>query len=324
MKNTTDKTTKLLGTLFAALCACALAACGDGGATGTDAGSEEANLSSEGGSSDSGSSSEGTSAGGSSETSSSSSSSSSSFYYSYSGPYMQCGGTGQTLFDYSAGNYGTGTMVLDDSHYSDPASAQTVLLHADGNYYPAAQGWTEGCGWECPFGDPVEENGQMVSPCYWGWNDGDMLTDSSVRVGVKLMAFVDSAGWGHANGGFLYINGANFRTAQEWNVYAGSITVVFKGVAGMPVKIYLKDKVEYGSTEGVPKAGVTANGQWQTFTAPVSDFQPYSGATNTLNPYGVIGIGLQYELGAATEGEPCAQCSDEVMNLEWQSLRLGF
>ena len=235
---------------------------------------------------------------------------------------MAAAASATVLFDYSVGNAGTGTMVLDDSHYQAPGSAECVLLHADGQYYPAAQGWDATSTWTCPNGDPVEENGQMVSPCYWGWNDGDMLTDNSVKVGVKLMQFANPTGWGYTNGGFFYINGANFATAQSWDV-GSSVTVVFKGVAGMPVKVYLKDQVEYQGETGVLKAGTTANGQWQTFTAPTSSFAPYSGATNVLNPTGVIGIGLQYELGATATAAPCTQCSNDARDLEWQKLEIG-
>ena len=309
---------------FAALLALGASACSDECGTGPIR-SEEANLSSDaGGSSDSNSSPEGTSGEGGSEKVSSSTLSSSSFYYSYSGTTGPlCGGglPGQIMFDHSVSNFGDGTMVLDDSRYEDPASAMTVLLHADGNYYPAAQGWTDSSGWTCPRGEPVEENGEMVSPCYWGWNDADMLTDNSVKVGVKLMAFVNPTGWGHVNGGFLYINGANFENAQGWHV-ARSVSVIFKGVAGMPVKIYARDKVRYADDEGVPAAGTTANGQWQVFTAPVSGFAVRSGATNTFNPAGVIAIGLEYELSATSEGAACTQCSDVARDLEWQKLAI--
>ena len=307
----------------AALLALGAAACSDECGTGPIR-SEEANLSSDGGSSDSNSSPEGTSGEGSSEKVSSSSS----FYYSYSGyTGPRCGGVlpGHIMFDYSVGNAGTGTMVLDDSHYSDPNSAVTLLKHADGNYYPGGQGWTEGCGWECPNGGLVEEpegSGNWVSPCYWGWNDADMLTDNSVKVGVKLMAYANPTGWGYTNGGFLYINGAaSLDHAQSWHV-ARSVSVIFKGVAGMPVKIYARDKVRYADDEGVPAAGTTANGQWQVFTAPVSGFAVRSGATNAFDPSRVIAIGLQYELGAAAEGDPCTQCSDVARDLEWQKLAI--
>ena len=318
MKNTTKK---IFGPLFVALCACALVACGDGGATGTDAGSEEANLSSDGGSSDSDSSSEGTSGEGGSETASSSSS----WVYSYAGPgrpYCTIPGTAVFNFSYSVGNGGVGTMYIDDSHYEDSASAETVLLHADGNYYPGGQGWTEGSGWECPRGGLVEEpegSGNWVSPCYWGWNDADMLTDNSVLAGVKLKAYVDPDGWGHVNGGFYYVNGTTFSDAQKWNVRE-SISVVFKGVAGMPVKIYARDKVRYADGEGVPMADTIANGQWQMFTAKVSDFRPRAPATNALDPAGVIAVGLQYELAASEQGQSCTQCSATPRNLEWQAL----
>ena len=302
---------------FAALLALGAAACSDDGTTGPG-GSEEANLSSDaGGSSDSGSSSEGASGEGSSETVSSSSlSSSSSWTFPQGGGRLLCTGW---KFDFS-GWQGTGAMYIDDSHYEDPASAQTVLLHDDGNYYPAAQGWTDSSDWTCPRGEPVEENGEMVSPCYWGWNDADMLTDNSVLAGVKLKAYVDPDGWGHVNGGFYYVNGTTFSDAQKWNVRE-SISVVFKGVAGMPVKIYLKDvKGDYPDSQGILKAGTTANGQWQVFTAPTSSFAPYNGATNVLNPAGVVGVGLEYELGATSSGAACTQCSDTPKDLEWQKL----
>ena len=303
---------------FAALLALGASACSDEGTTGPG-GSEEANLSSNDGSS--GSSSEGTSDEGSSETVSSSSS----FYYSYSGATgPQCGGAlaGQIIFDYSVGNTGDGTMVLDDSHYQLASSAVTLLQHADGNYYPAAQDWTDSSGWTCPRGEPVEEpegSGIYVSPCYWGWNDADMLTDNSVKAGVKLMAFVNPTGWGYTNGGFYYVNGTTFSDAQKWNVRE-SISVVFKGVAGMPVKLYAKDKEEYTATEGTPNVETVANGQWQMFTAKVSDFRPRAPATNTLDPSRVIAIGLQYYLSAAAEGGPCTLCSDVARDLEWQKL----
>ena len=306
----------------AALLALGSSACSDECGTGP-IGSEEANLSSDGGSSDSNSSPEGTSGEGSSEKVSSSSS----FYYSYSGSTgQQCGGVlpGHIMFDYSVGNGGVGTMYIDDSHYEDSASAETVLLHADGNYYPGGQGWTEGSGWECPRGGLVEEpegSGNWVSPCYWGWNDADMLTDNSVLAGVKLKAYVDPDGWGHVNGGFYYVNGTTFSDAQKWNVRE-SVSVIFKGMAGMPVKIYARDKVRYADDEGVPAAGTTANGQWQVFTAPVSGFAVRSGATNAFDPSRVIAIGLQYELGAAAEGDPCTQCSDVARDLEWQKLAI--
>ena len=53
---------------------------------------------------------------------------------------MAAAASATIVFDYSVGNAGTGTMVLDDSHYSDPNSAVTLLKHADGNYYPGGQG----------------------------------------------------------------------------------------------------------------------------------------------------------------------------------------
>ena len=236
---------------------------------------------------------------------------------------MAAAASATIVFDYSVGNAGTGTMVLDDSHYSDPNSAVTLLKHADGNYYPGGQGWTEGCGWDCPNGPLVEEpegSGNWVSPCYWGWNDADMLTDNSVKAGVKLMAYANPTGWGFNNGGFFYINGTTFAEAQNWNV-GSQVSVVFKGVAGMPVKIYLKDvKGDYPDGQGILKAGTTANGQWQVFTAPTSSFAPYNGATNVLNPAGVVGVGLEYELGASASGAACTQCSDTPKDLEWQKL----
>ena len=237
---------------------------------------------------------------------------------------MAAAASAGVVFDYSVSNFGNGTMVADDSHYSDPASAEVVLLHADGNYYPAGQGWTSTSTWQCPD-DPVEDpvgSGNFVSPCYWGWNDSDMLTDNSVKVGVKLMKFASESGWGFTNGGFFYIpDGTNFETANPVNVGSG-VTVVFKGVAGMPVKIYGKDqKGEYTGNTGLPKAGTTANGQWQTYTAPSSSFQPWNGAENVFNPANVIGIGLEYELSASAQGQACgAQCSDTPKDLEWQKL----
>ena len=227
------------------------------------------------------------------------------------------------VFDYSVGNTGDGTMVLDDSHYQLASSAVTLLQHADGNFYPAAQGWTEGCGWDCPNGPLVEEpegSGNWVSPCYWGWNDADMVTENSVKVGVKLMEFVNPGGWGgYTNGGFFYIHGTNWENSTPWPTVS-SIWAVFKGVAGMPVKLYSKDKDPYGATEGMPNVETVANGQWQKIGGAASSFLPYADATNTFDPSHLIGVGLEYVLYPTVSDGPCTLCSDQVKDLEWMKL----
>ncbi len=306
----------------AALLALGAAACSDECGTGPIR-SEEANLSSDaGGSSDLNSSPEGTSGEGGSEKVSSSSS----FYYSYSGPTC-CGKDALYPFEFDPyrGFPHNSAMFVDDSRREDSASAETALYHAeDGNYYPAAQGWTDSSGWTCPRGEPVEEpegSGNWVSPCYWGWNDGDMFTDSSAKVGVKLKKFVDEAGWGHVNGGFIYIlDGWNFSYAEPVDI-GYELIVEVKAKAGMPVKIYGWDKVAYNdSTEGLPKYGFAGTGAWQRVIVPVDSIRPRNGATNTFDPAHVLAIGLQYELSATEPGQPCDLCSDEILDLEWRLL----
>lgn len=319
MKNTTDKTTKLLGTLFAALCACALAACGDGGATGTDAGSEEANASSSG-------TNDGpfkvVLVGESSETSSSSSS----FYYSFSGPTC-CGKDAYYLFEFPGPDgrqHGSGGMFPDDSRYSDSASAQIVLLHDDGKYHPARQSLDIDA---CPSHDSVESG---VSDCYWGWNEYDMIKDSSYKVGVKLMKFADEDSLGFTNGGLFYIlDGRDFASATPYSICPGIIVEV-KAKSGMPVKIYAQDRVEYADDESMPrygfagiaKYGFTGTGDWQTVIVPCGSFTSRPGAIDAFDPTHVLGIGIEYELSATELGQPCDLCSDEILDLEWRKLWL--
>ena len=331
MKNMTGTA---MACCFAALLALGAAACSDDGTTGPG-GSEEANLSSDaGGSSDSGSSSEGASGEGSSETVSSSSlSSSSSWTFPQGGGRLLCTGW---KFDFS-GWQGTGAMYIDDSHYEDPASAQTVLLHDDGNYYPAAQGWTDSSDWTCPRGEPVEENGEMVSPCYWGWNDADMLTDRSFKVGVKLKKFVDGADYVY--GGLVYVlDGWNFRDAKP--VKFSELGINVKGVEGERLVVYAIDTgscvveswtdstgAEYSVMrqcyERALRYSFVATGEWQWVYAYARDFSLREGATNEFDPNNVLAIGVAYEYEAFAEGEACASCGDDIMNLEWSSLQVN-
>ena len=225
-----------------------------------------------------------------------------------------------TVFDVAKGDLGSGMMACDDSHYSDPASAEVVALHSNGNYYPCGQSLDIA---HCPLGD---SDGDGNSDCYYGWNDEDIVTDSSFKVGVKLMKFVNPISWGYANGGFLYIlDGSTDLQSANYVDIGDSMTVKFWAEAGMPVKIYIIDKNYYEPTShysdvGVMKAALTGTGAWQEVTIPASTFAPYDGATNTLDASHVKAVALEYELQAASSGGDCTLCGNEIRFLEWKSL----
>ena len=223
---------------------------------------------------------------------------------------------GNVVFDHALGYPGTGRMVADGSWFLDPQSAIVEAQHADGNWYPVSQSLDIAT---CPTHDGFQTG---ISDCYYGWNDADMLTDSSFKVGVKLMKYVGESGWGITNGGFVYIlSGRDFWSAKSVSVN-GSVTVTIKAAAGKPVKLYAWDQPEYIDCEGVPKYGFIGTGDWQTVEALVSDFKPYAGASNSFTG-NAIGLGLEYEYAATAKGQACTLCSDTPLDLEWRTLCFG-
>ena len=183
-----------------------------------------------------------------------------------------------------------------------------VALHSDGNYYPLFEEPANG---ECP-----------ESYCLWGWNTGDMVTSESYKVGVKLMSYVNPTGWGYVNGGLGYVpNGFGLDDGLPYDVGA-AIVVKVKAIAGKPVVVYAKDKTSYGVAESVPRYKFTGTGDWQTVFIPNTELKPGTYSHNTFNPAQARAIMVEYEYAATSSGQACMECSDAVMDLEWQSLRV--
>lgn len=297
---------------FAALLALGASACSDEGTTGPT-GSEEANLSSNDGSSSP--SSEGTSDAGSSKTVSSSSS----FYYSFSGPTCCEGDVMYSFeFDLPAGRLFGEYLGAYGSQYADAASAEVVLLNEDGHYYPADRSLDVDA---CPTHDSRESG---VSDCYRGWNDVDMFDEyGHVVAGVKLKRYVEGSTPGHVFGGLVYIATTHGVTVPT---YFDQVTVDVKASEGAALTLVLLDaeavsdstrrQCEYERAAKFPFVGT---GAWQKVTASLSAFQVDS--TQNFDWRRIVGIAVAYERVATSEGEACASCGDEIMNLEWSRLQ---
>ena len=297
---------------FAALLALGASACSDEGTTGPG-GSEEANLSSNDGSSSP--SSEGTSDAGSSKTVSSSSS----FYYSFSGPTCCEGDVMYSFeFDLPAGRLFGEYLGAYGSQYADAASAEVMLSNADGRYYPADRSLdVDAC--------PTRDSGKPgVSDCYRGWNDADMFgDDGQAMVGVKLKRYVEGSTPGHVFGGLVYIATTHGVTVPT---YFDQVTVDVKASEGAALTLVLLDaeavsdstrrQCEYERAAKFPFVGT---GAWQEVTASLSAFQVDS--TQNFDWRRIVGIAVAYERVATSEGEACASCGDEIMNLEWSRLQ---
>ena len=319
---------------FAALLALGASACSDEGTTGPT-GSEEANLSSNDGSSSP--SSEGTSDAGSSKTVSSSSlSSSSSWTFPQGGGRALCTGW---MFDMWNNITGNGSMYNYDSRYDDPASAIVVAFHEeDSASYPVGQGWTDSSDWTCPYDlvESPEGSGNWVTPCYWGWNDADMVAENSFKVTVQLKKFAD--GTDHVYGGLVYIlDGWTFLDAKPVRFYELGVEV--KGVEGERMVVYAIDTgscvVEsWTDSTGARHSAMSkcyeralrysfvATGEWQRVYVYARDFSLREGATNEFDPNNVLAIGVAYEYEASAEGEACAMCPASL-DLEWRSLQVN-
>ena len=222
-----------------------------------------------------------------------------------------------TLFDMSVVNQGVGLMDVDGSWFSDSASAVVVAEHSDGNWYPVGRSLPIA---ECPIQDPGETE---YTYCYYGWNAADMVTDNSFKVGVKLMKYASESGFGFTNGGLLYVlDGTQLNGANPVNV--GSVIVLkVKVAAGKAVSVYAIDNSwPYDVNEGVAKTKFTGTGDWQDVVLLTSNIAPYSGAANTFNPAATLAIAVEYEYAATSVGQSCSQCSNAVMDLEWQSLKV--
>lgn len=144
-------------------------------------------------------------------------------------------------------------------------------------------------------------------------------TLESFKASCTLLKFASEMGWGYVYSGLLYVlDGTSLSNATP--VKGGNTIVIrVKAAAGRPLKIYGFDKTSYEGEEGIPKYSFVGNGVWQTVEAPATSFQTWSGA-NTFNPTHIYAIAVEYEYGAAVQGEPCARCSNTPLDLEWQSL----
>ena len=93
--------------------------------------------------------------------------------------------------------------------------------------------------------------------------------------------------------------------------------------AGKAVSVYaIDDSWPYDIGEGTLKTKFTGTGDWQDVVLLTSNFAPYSGATNTFNPAATRAIAVEYEYAATEAGQSCSQCSNAILNLEWQSLKV--
>ena len=218
---------------------------------------------------------------------------------------------GYTPYDSYIGAYG--------SQYADTASAEVVLLHDDGRYYPADRSLDIDA---CPTHDSREPG---VSDCHRGWNDVDMLdrVDAHIKVGVKLKKFAEGSNPGHVFGGVVFVATTGYATVPT---YFGQIAVSVKADSGASLALVLLDTdaaddstrrhCEYERAAKFPFVGT---GEWQTVSASVSAFQVDS--ARTFNWRRIIAIAVAYEHVASSENEECASCGDEIMTLEWSRLQ---
>ena len=191
---------------------------------------------------------------------------------------------GTTAFDYSKGNAGAGSIR---GHVSSGTNASVF----------APDGRT-----------PLE------------WDDTTAVVSKAFKAMCQLRSY-SADRFGFVNAGLTYLlNGLDDDYGPYNTASIGDTVVVkFRAQAGKPIRLVFVDRPYYDDGQEELHVSLVATGDWQTATVPVRAIGSTWG-TNTLDRENVIAVSLRYEYAALTTEETCAECGDDLLPLEWQSL----
>lgn len=208
----------------------------------------------------------------------------------------------------------SGLLGVKDGHASDGKgywAADTdspnqgtskVLIETNGQLYPAGTALDIA---ECPTGDSA--NPGVESDCYWGWNTADAYTAEGFKSILEVTAWVPSSadGWGWAAAGWYYIfDGEQFTSAAPAGL-AASDQITFSASYDLGKQLTVsayETSFQDDPNHNRPQMKITGTGAMKDYVFSVSDLQPASWATNTLDVSTIIAFGFLRSEAAATQG----------------------